>query len=178
MPLQPDRRRRMMAVLIGTPALAAAVWLGGIEGYRLVQPQSPLFRREDPVTSLAQAITVCCRVEDAYAFIRAGRDPNEPLTISDPDYTGGDSISVSPLMLAVAAGNGNVVMMLLSFGAQPDLPQNRLAGCLARELGQKEMADIIGTVFGEDAGTNCPQRSSSDPRPILQWLFDEAAPAP
>ena len=178
MPPQLARRTELMAALIATPAVVAAVWLGGIEGYRLVQPESPLFRREDSLGSLAQAITVCCRVEDAHAFIRAGRDPNEPLTIDDPEYTGGGSITVSPLMLAVAAGNGNVVMMLLSFGAQPDLPQNRLAGCLARALGQTEMATIIATYVREDARTTCPERSSNDQRPLLRWVFDEATAAP
>lgn len=174
---QSARRTKLMAALIATPAVVAAVWLGGIEGYRVVQPESSLFRREDSPRSLAQAITACCRVEDAYAFISAGQDPNEPLTIDDSEYTGGGSITVSPLMLAVAAGNGNAVVMLLSFGAQPDLPQNRLARCLAQELGQTEMSTIIATYVGEDAQTTCPERSSNDPRPLLRWLFDEATAA-
>lgn len=169
------QRKNVVAALIGTPAVLAAVWLTGIEGYRVVHPESSIFRREEALTSLAQAIMVCCRVEDAYAFIRAGQDPNEPLTIDDPDYTGGGSIMVSPLLLAVAAGNGSVVQMLINFGARPELPQNRMAGCLARELGQAEMLTIIATYVGEDAQMSCPERSSNDPRPLLRWAFDEEA---
>lgn len=169
------RRKKVVAALMGTPAIMAAVWLTGIEAYRVVQPESPVFRQEEALTSLAQAITVCCRVEDAYAFIRAGQDPNEPIPIDDSDYTGNGPIMVSPLMLAVAAGNGTVVQMLINFGARPDLPQNRLAGCLARELGQAEMLTVIATYVGENAQMTCPERSSDDPRPLLRWAFDESA---
>ena len=174
MPPQLARRKKLMAALIASPVAVAAVWLGVIEGYRVVRPESPLFRAQDSLGSLAEAITVCCRVEDAYAFISAGQDPNEPLTIDDSEYTGGGSITVSPLMLAVAAGNGSAVQMLISFGAEPDLPQNRLLGCLARELGQTEMSTIIATYVGEDAQTTCPERLSNDPRSLLRWAFDEA----
>jgi hypothetical protein len=169
------RQRNVLEAIIVAPAVLAALWLTGIEGYRMVQPESSLFRREEALTSLAQAITVCCRVEDAYAFIRAGQDPNELLTIDNPDYTGGGSIMVSPLILAVAAGNGSVVQMLIDFGARPELPQNRLAGCLAQELGQAEMLTIIATYVGENTQMTCPERSSNDPRPLLRWAFDEAA---
>jgi hypothetical protein len=161
--------------LIAIPAIVAATWVAGIEGYRLIQPESPLFQRGEPLESLAQAITVCCRVEDAYAFIKAGRDPNERLTVDDPEYAGDGSITVSPLMLAVAAGNGSVALMLLNAGARPDLPDNRLAGCLARALGEVEMVSIVVAFFGEDAQTACPPRAPDDPRPLLRWVVDESA---
>lgn len=168
---------KLMAGVIVLPAIVAAVWLSGVEGYRALRPDSPVFETEVPLMSLAQAITECCRVEDAYAFISAGQDPNEPITIDDPEYTGGGSITVSPLMLAVAAGNGSVVQMLISFGAEPGLPQNRLLGCLAQESGQTEMLTIISTHASEHAHTDCPDRSSNDPRPLLRWVLDEASAA-
>ena len=169
------RQMNVVAALVVAPAVLAALWLIGIKGYRMVQPESSLFRREEARTSLAQAITVCCRFEDAYAFIRAGQNPNQLLTIDDPDYSGGGSIMVSPLILAVAAGNGSVVQMLISFGARPELPQNSLAGCLAQELGQAEILTIITTYVGEDTQMTSPERSSNDPRPLLRWAFDEQA---
>jgi hypothetical protein len=177
MPLRVAQTAKLMAGVLALPAVVAAVWLSGIEGYRVLRPDSRAFDTEVPLVSLAQAITECCRVEDAYAFISAGQDPNEPITIDDREYTGGGSITVSPLMLAVAAGNGSVVQMLISFGAEPGLPQNRLLGCLAQESGQTEMLTIIATHAGERAQTDCPNRSSNDPRPLLRWVLDEAAAA-
>ena len=129
------------------------------------RPRAPLFGEPSPA-SLAEAVTRRFGVEHAYAFIRAGQDPNEPIVVDDPDYTGGRAIRVSPLMLAVAARDSNVVMMLLNFGARLDLPQNRLA--LAQDLGDDDIASIIAREGGLH-GSACPERGAGATMPLLAW---------
>ena len=156
-----------MSALIAAPAVAAAIGLSAIEGYRVVRSESPLFG-EAPPASLADAITRRFGVEHAYAFIRRGQDPNEPIVVDDPDYTGGRSIRVSPLMVAVAARDSSVVLMLLNFGARLDLPQNRYAGCLAQELRDEAIANIIAGEGGVH-GPACPERGAGTTPPLLAW---------
>jgi hypothetical protein len=161
------QRTTWMSALIAAPALAAAIGLSAIEGYRLARPLSPLFG-EPPPASLADAITRRVGVEHAYAFIRRGQDPNAPIIVDDPDYTGGRPLNVSPLMLAVAARDSGVVLMLLNFGARLDLPQNRFAGCLGQELEDEVIANIIAREGGLH-GAACPQRGAGATPPLLAW---------
>jgi hypothetical protein len=164
---EPARRTTWIAALIAAPAVAAAIGLSAIEAYRLVWPQSPLFG-EPPPASLADAVTERSGVEHAYAYIRGGQDPNEPIVVDDDDYTGGKSIKVSPLMLAVAARDSSVVMMLLNFGTRLDLHQNRFAGCLAQDLGDEATANVIARAGGLH-GPACPQRGAGATTPLLAW---------
>ena len=166
---QLSRRTTFMAALIAAPAVAVALGLSAIEGYRLVAPESPLFGGPPPA-SLADAITQGRGVEQAYRFIRAGQNANQPMVVDDPDYTGGRSITVSPLMLAVAARDSNVVRMLFNFGARLDLPQNRLAGCLAEELGDQVIANLIARSGGVAGPPTCPDRRPEATTPLLHWV--------
>lgn len=160
-------RTTWISALIAAPAVAAAIALTAIEGYRVVRPRSPLFG-ERPPASLADAIAGRSGVEHAYAFIRAGQDPNQPIVVDDSDYTGGRSITTSPLMLAVAARDSSVVLMLLNFGARLDLPQNRLAGCLAQAVGDAVIANMIASEGGLH-GLACPERRAGAATPLLAW---------
>ena len=166
---QLEWRTGLLAALLAAPAVVAALGLGTTEAYRLVQPEAPLFHNPAP-QSLAQAITRGLGVEHAYAFISAGQDPNEPITFNGTEYTGGTSISVSPLMLAVAARNMNVVSMLISFGARLDLPQNSLAVCLAQDIGEEDIAEAIERYGGVDVSPDCAERRSNAPTPLLRWI--------
>jgi len=157
-----------IAALIAAPALIAALGLTAIEAYRMVSPSAPLFGGEP--ASLAEAITGGYGVEYAYRFIRSGQDPNEPITVDNPEYTGGRSIKVSPLMLAIAARDENTTSMLLNFGARFDLPQNRSARCLAQEIGNQAILGIIDRYGGADLGRSCAERPSAAASPLLRWL--------
>lgn len=161
-------RPTFIAALIAVPAIAAAIGLTVIEAYRIVSPSAPLFGGEP--ASLADAITGGYGVEYAYRFIRAGQDPNEPITVDDPEYTGGRSIKVSPLMLAIAARDENTASMLLTFGARFDLPQNRSARCLAQEIGNQAIIAIIDRYGGADLPRTCSDRPSAAASPLLRWL--------
>ena len=94
-----------------------------------------------PETHIAIVPTsrIVAGMEDAFASIRAGRDPNEPIEYRD----GGRTFRATPLVLAVAQRDSNTVMMLLSFGADPEVTLNHFARCLADSLGDAEIAHIM-----------------------------------
>ena len=110
------------------------------------------------------------QVEDAYAFISTGTDPNAPIPFSDPQLTADQQVNVSPLMLAVATNNDNTVMMLLSFGARVDLPQNAMALCLARQLGHDSIAGMILRDVTPTPRITCPQAQVDSPGPLLAFV--------
>ena len=160
------------AVAIGAclaaPAVAMAVTLTGVEIYRIVEPHALLFGGPPPGT-LAESILGGFGVEETFQFIRRGQDPNEPIAIEDPEYTGGGRAYVSPLMLAVAAGDGSAVRMLLAFGARLELPQNRYAECLARESRNPEASMVIAEYRGAAPAPECDDAIARTPTPLMAW---------
>ena len=167
-PGTPWRRSAWIAAFIAAPAVVSAVALTAIETYRLIEPEAPLFGGPRPA-SLIESIIEGFGVEQTYQFIRAGQDPNEPMPLDHPDYTGGVGIRVSPLMLAVAAQDGSAVQMLLSFGARLDLPQNAHVECLAREIGNTEIITLITDGRGESAPPPCADRKADAATPLTAW---------
>jgi hypothetical protein len=165
-PLRP--RALAIAAFVSFPAIAAAVGLAGVEAYRLMRPDAPLFGDAQP-HSLAESITRGRGVEAAYPFIRDGQNPNEPISIDDEDYTGSGARAVSPLIAAIASRDSNVVQMLLNFGARLDLPQNRDAWCFARALGDETMQALLATAGADTDPERCPQRDW-DRRAPLSWV--------
>jgi hypothetical protein len=170
-----ETRLARMAAVVAVPALAAAIALPVVEVYRLVQPDAPLFGGPVP-SSLTEAITRGHPVERAYAFIHAGQDPNVPVAVNAPDYTDGQTVMVSPLVLAVAAGQGNTALMLLNFGARLDLPQNRLAPCLAQAIGNQEVIGILTRYGGPAPPVPCPAPRADAPTMLLAWIDTQAMP--
>jgi hypothetical protein len=158
----------LIAAAIAVPAVVAAIGLTAIEAYRAVRPTAPLFGVAP--ASLADAITGGYGVEYAYRFIRSGQDPDAPIVVDDPDYTGGRSIAVSPLMLAIAARDENTTLMLITAGARFDSPQTRSARCLAQEVGNQTLLAIIDR-YGTDLPRTCPDRTAAA-SPLLRWVDD------
>jgi hypothetical protein len=150
-----DRFEESMSYLILAPAVLVALALCGMEAYRAIRPDAALFAAP-PVESLADAI-LHGSVEQAHAFIRDGRDPNAAITVQDPEIAGGGAVTVTPLVLAVAAGQANAVHMLLGAGARMDLPENVLAICLAEETGDEEILEALRPPPGAPPLT-CPER--------------------
>ncbi|MNC87641.1 hypothetical protein D3C83_33780 [compost metagenome] len=73
-------------------------------------------------------------------------------------------------MLAAAVGDSSAVRMLLSFGARLDLPQNRSAECLAREIGNREIETIL--MDQRNAGGSepaCGGRRADAATPLVAW---------
>lgn len=156
-----------MACLIATPAIAGALVIGAIES-GLLRP-APSDDDEPPAASLATAI-VEGQVERAYAFIRAGQDPNQPIEFQHPDLTGDRQVMVSPLLLAVASHSDNAVSMLLSVGVRRDLANNRFAACLATQLGYEDIVQILVRDDGPASKVECPQPEREFVPPLLAFV--------
>ena len=159
-------RRTIVAAAVAAPGIAAAIGLAGMSLYARVNPDAPLFGGPPP-PSMAESIAGRSGVEQTFAFIRAGQDPNALIVVRHDDYTGGADVRVSPLMLAVAARDSSAVRMLLSFGARLDLPQNRLAPCLADDIGNAEIVEIFAAERGGEPLV-CPPRPDG-PTPLAAW---------
>ena len=144
----------LAACLMLAPPVLVTLALCALEGYRVVHPDAELFAGR-PASSLADAI-LHGSVEQAYTFIRAGQDPNALITVQDPDFAGGRSMRVSPMVLAVAARQANAVTMLLSAGARVEVPGNALAICLAEELDDAEVREVLERV-AHAPSVRCPE---------------------
>ncbi len=155
-----------VAAWLAIPALLMALGLPAIEGWRMIRPRAPLFQPPF-VYSLADAIAVG-ELPQAYAFIRAGQDPNEPIWVRDPMLTGRRWIRVSPLLWAVATRNGPAVQMLMAFGAGLDRPENQGAACLAELVGDQGIQRALGA-GGAQPADDCPR--SGDQGPALIRLL-------
>jgi hypothetical protein len=156
---------QFIACLLAAPAVAGALWFVATDVSELTAPSAAT----TAFASLADAIQHG-QVEDAYAFINTGTDPNAPIPFRDPQLTADREVNVSPLMLATATNNDNAVMMLLSFGARMDLPQNALAICLARQLGHQDIAEMIIRDVKPAPTVTCPQAPSDALAPLLTFV--------
>ena len=157
-----------IAWMLAAPAVIGALWIASTEVRDLTaagsaSAQAPVF------ASIADAIQHG-EVEDAYAFVSAGADPNAPMAFSDAELTSGRPVMISPLMLAVSSHKENTVMMLLSFGARMDLPQNELAVCLARRLRYDELAAMILRDAKPAPAVTCPEPPPDAPAPLLAFV--------
>ena len=166
-----------IAAALAAPAVAVALMLTTIESYRLTEPQAEVFGGPPPA-SLAASITGGFGVEQSYQFIRAGQDPNQPIPLRHEDYTDGKDMRIPPLMLAIAARDSSAVRMLLAFGARLELPQHRNVECLARELGNPEILDILAERRGEaQAEPICQGRGQAE-NPLLAWVEGSSGSTP
>jgi hypothetical protein len=154
-----------IAWMLAAPAMIGALWIASTEvrDPTVASSGAPTFE------SMADAIRHG-EVEDAYAFVSAGADPNAPISFSDAELTSGHPVMISPLMLAVSSNRENTVMMLLSFGARMDLPQNELAACLARRLGYDGLATMIFRDGKPPREVTCPEPPRDAPAPLLAFV--------
>lgn len=158
---------RVIALWLAAPAVIGALALVVLDSRDVIR-QSAVRDGLLPEGSFADAIRNG-GVEDAYAFVRAGVDPNEPIAFSHADLTAGHAIIVAPLVLAVATHNENVVTMLLGFGVRMDRPGNRRAVCLAKRLGYDDLAATIVRDGRPASPIDCSTIASSAGPPLLDF---------
>ncbi len=90
-------RTHLVAWLIAAPPILGAIVLIAVDSSHDERPLTGTF---------AEAI-MARDVEWAYAFIRAGQDPNDRIAFRNPELTGDRDVMVSPLLLAVARTRGH-----------------------------------------------------------------------
>lgn len=163
------QRQRVLVVLMAAPVLATALGLGALGAWRFLRPDSPLFVTP-VVDSLAEAIAND-DLPRAYAFIRAGQDPNDPIVVRHPVLTDGRSVQLSPLLWAVANRREDAVPMLLAFGARMDTTAARQAVCLAERLGAHRIARILEFHGGGESREPCPTLQAGE-APLLEAVAE------
>ena len=153
----------MLALAI--PAIAGALLVIALEGRAELAPSA---------TSEADGtfadVLVDGGPERGWAFVQAGVDPNVPTPFRHETLTAGRTVMVAPLLIAVSGGNENAVMMLMSAGAQMDLPRNRLAICLARRLGKKNLEELLVRDGPVKEHVACPPEPADASTPLLDFI--------
>jgi hypothetical protein len=150
------------------PTIVTALGMGAIEAWRFREPGSPLF-----VTPFAYSLADAIAEDDlprAYAFIRAGQNPNDPIAASHPVLTEGRQVLVSPLLWAVAAQKSNAVLMLLGYGARLDGVTGDRAVCLAERLGDTKIAGALRRFGGHRTAAAPCQPQTARGAPLLDML--------
>jgi hypothetical protein len=160
----------VLTLLMTVPAISAAVGLTALEQYRALRPGAPLFGDRPAATFVEALVRADQGLEDAYSFVAAGQDPNALIEVNDETLSGGRTVVVTPLIVAVAARSDNLVEMLLAFGARPDLPRNRPAYCLANMLGSERVAEFLTKASPGFTPTGCPQRPPDANAPPLTMI--------
>ena len=161
-------RPRLVAWALAMPAVLGLCHTVLVEAVRLVRPASPLFAARSAPTFAAALLTG--GPEEVYAFLSGQVDANAPVPFRDDTLTDGRSVDAAPLMIAVAARNGSAVVVLLSFGARMDLPQNGRALCLARHLGAAEIAAFIEQYGRPMAPADCPEPPPPGALPLSYYV--------
>lgn len=160
--------RAWIALVVALPAVFGSAVLART-AWHWIEPASP------PGPESPQALLDAVASGDvsrAHGLIWAGQSANVPLPFSHWRLTSGRSVVVTPLLVAVARDDENMVRMLLTHGAIADDPRNRLAACLAPHVG-----DGIAGAFTQAAGrvptaSGCPNWQNSLPRRLDQVVDD------
>ena len=151
------------------PALVAALGVCVVEGRRVLQPQSALFAAPF-VFSLADAIERN-DVDQAYAFIRAGQDPNQPIAVRHSVLSGGRSVLVAPIVWAVALQRRETLLMLLGFGAHIGQAADGRVVCLAEALGNADIVRVLVRNGSQPPGERCGSGALGN-APLLNFAED------
>jgi hypothetical protein len=155
------RRSLVLIGILAAGSILAAAVVVTLETLRALQPQSPLFA-SPPRETLAQAI----QADDplaAFAFVRAGQDPDALVAVRDARWTADQWVLVSPLMWAVTSDSSNSVLMLLTAGARLPHEQDRRAACFAEALGHPSLGQLLRAYAPHQLPQPCPK-----------WQFNSA----
>jgi hypothetical protein len=159
------RRRNVLLLLVGAPAVITALGTAALDLWSLYGPERQTFS-SPAAGSLADAIARD-DVNRAYSFIRAGEDPNAAVTVEHPSLTGGRTVRVAPLIWAVATDADRSLQMLLGFGARLDVRTIRQAHCLAEQLGHTTLARSLERHRGhQNHDEPCPRPGADGVTPL------------
>lgn len=142
----------IIPVLVGALAAVATSWL-----------------RSQPVdlgvqSSAASLLEFVRRgeVRAAYVVVRERVPTNQPTLFRDRQLTLGEEVLTTPLLLAAARGDDNMVAMLLTHAAPPEDRVRRSAICLAFGRGHEALARRLAAGQPESA----PHCAAHEGRPM------------
>jgi hypothetical protein len=102
-------------------------------------------------------------VGDVYLLLEAGEDPDALFDVREERLTGDRAMRVTPLVLAVAVGDENLVRMLLDAGARPDAPGNAWAVCVAEASGRGNLVQMLEARVAVVVEVPCPDAEPGGP---------------
>ena len=162
----PTRTRLVGAA--ATPAIVAVVlglWLlaQGLTGHIALFYSVPV-----PPSSLMDAVTRKDLAE-AHAAIYGGANPNALAPYRHADITLGRTMNVSPLFVAVAQGDENMVRMLLGQGVDPTTPSSLAAVCAGAMMGRDDLIALLADAGAEtEAVTTCHEYHDESPATLAE----------
>lgn len=112
------------------PALMCALLLARTVWHRIDRVSAPTVVAAEALLEAVESGDVA----RAHLLIRAGGDANELLPFAHERLTKGRVVTVTPLAVAVARGDENMVRMLLTHGVRGDDPRTGLAPVLAQDM--------------------------------------------
>ena len=129
-----------LVLLITIPALLSALVLARATRHHVAwwAPARPA----PTAASLLEAVA-SREVAVAHALIWEGQSTDVRLPFEHRSLTGGRRVTVTPLLLAAALGDENMVLMLLTYGDQPADRLTSLAACVAYENGRESIGRAI-----------------------------------
>ncbi|MBM3779093.1 MAG: hypothetical protein FJW23_12820 [Acidimicrobiia bacterium] len=119
----------VVALALMLPGLAGAVFLADLAA-RLATPPPAVQRSQDALMDAALTGTLT----HALRLMQEGDDPVMPGPLVHGELTGGQEVTVTPLAIALALGDDNMVHMMLNHFVHPEDPRRAQARCLASRL--------------------------------------------
>jgi len=143
-------RARLLVALLALPALGSAIFFTRFVVNRVL-PEPP---RPEPTAAALLDVVSGSDVLRAWVLVNAGVDTNAPHPFSNRSLTNDEEVLLTPLMLAAARGDENMVRMLLTYAPGADAAHRRMASCLALSRGDGDLAALI--LSGAPPDTPCP----------------------
>lgn len=146
-------RERQVTRLVLLPAVAVGLLLLGLVVASRLFPGAAIFQ-----VSRAVPFEEALRTDEeetVFEWIRAGTDPNLAIEVRDHALTGGRTVRVLPVTLAVATGSEHALQVLLGHGAVVDAARAARLQCLAIRAGYPAVIPMLTPLGGEVDPSQC-----------------------
>lgn len=146
-------REGQLTRLVLLPAVAVGLLLVGLGVGSRLFPAAAIFQ-----VSRAVPFEEALRTDEeetVFEALRAGTDPNLPVEVRDAALTGGRSVRVLPVTLAVATGSEHALQVLLGYGAVVDAARAARLQCLAIRAGRSTVIPVLTPLGGSVDPSRC-----------------------
>lgn len=152
----PASRAMLLAVLVALPVVGSAAFFLHYLVNRLIAVDVHPAPSPSALVDLVSGRDVL----RAFVMVDAGVDTSDPQPFTDDVLTNDVEVWITPLMLAAARNDDNMVRMLLTYAAAPEARERWMASCLAASRGNAELASLIAAALPGDrpcpAGIDTP----------------------